>query len=198
MIVVYSLTNENELTIAYEAETDKPTHCNLTNHSYFNLSGDYSKNILDHYLTLYADHYTPVDNGLIPTGEIKAVKGTAFDFTSPHKIGERIDQVPGGYDHNFVLTRQDNSMILAAVLADSVSKRKIETFTTEPGVQFYSGNFLDGTLASSDGIPFNKHAGMCLETQHFPDTPNQSNFPTTLLRPGEKYKTTTIYKFSAE
>lgn len=196
--VVYSLSNDNELTIDYEAETDKPTHCNLTNHSYFNLSGDYAKSILDHYLTLYANHYTPVDNGLIPTGEIKEVKGTAFDFTSAHKIGERIDQVPGGYDHNFVLTRQDNSMMLAAVLADSVSKRKIETFTTEPGVQFYSGNFLDGTLASSDGIPFNKHAGMCLETQHFPDTPNQSNFPTTLLRPGEKYKTTTIYKFSAE
>lgn len=196
--VFYSLTDNNELTIEYEAETDKPTHCNLTNHSYFNLSGDISKNILGHYLTLYADHYTPVDNGLIPTGEIKAVKGTAFDFTSAHKIGERIEQVQGGYDHNFVLNRKDQSMMLAAVLADSVSKRKIETFTTEPGIQFYSGNFLDGTLSSSDGIPFNKHAGMCLETQHFPDTPNRPNFPTTLLRPGEKYKTTTIYKFSAE
>ncbi len=196
--VTYSLTDDNALVIDYEAETDKTTHCNLTNHSYFNLTGDYSKTILDHSLTIYADRYTPVDNGLIPTGALKDVKGTPFDFTSAHKIGERIAQVPGGYDHNFVLNRQDNSMILAAVLYDSASGRKIETFTVEPGVQFYSGNFLDGTLTSSAGTPFNKHTGMCLETQHFPDSPNRSAFPSTLLRPGEKYKTATLYKFSVQ
>ncbi|HEX5169670.1 MAG TPA: galactose-1-epimerase, partial [Cyclobacteriaceae bacterium] len=145
-----------------------------------------------------ADHYTPVDDGLIPTGEIKEVKDSPFDFTSPHKIGERIDKVPGGYDHNFVLNRTDSTLMLAAVVIDSLSGRKIETLTTEPGVQFYSGNFLDGTLISSNGIPFKKHSGMCLETQHFPDSPNRSSFPSTLLRPGEKYKTTTVYRFSVE
>lgn len=196
--VTYSLTDDDELIIEYDAETDKTTHCNLTNHSYFNLTGNYSNPILDHSLTIYADRYTPVDDGLIPTGKLKEVKGTPFDFTTSHKIGERIGQVPGGYDHNFVLNRQDNSLMLAAVLYDSASGRKIETYTMEPGVQFYSGNFLDGTLISSSGTPFNKHTGLCLETQHFPDTPNQSAFPTTILKPGEKYHTVTRYKFSVE
>lgn len=195
--ITYTLTDSNELIIDYSAETDKATPCNLTNHSYFNLTGDYSKTILEHYLTIDADKYTPVDGGLIPTGELKAVQGTPFDFTTAHKIGERIDQVPGGYDHNFVLNKTNNAMTLAAVLYDSASGRKIETYTTEPGVQFYTGNFLDGSL-SSGGVPINKNTGLCLETQHFPDSPNQSTFPSSILRPGEKYATTTKYVFSLQ
>lgn len=194
--VTYILTDENELSIEYSAETDKPTVVNLTNHSYFNLTGDPSKTILDHSLQVNADKYTPVDKGLIPTGELKEVKGTAFDFLQPHTIGERIASVEGGYDHNFVLTRKEKGLELVATLSDSISGRKLEVFTEEPGLQFYSGNFLDGTIKTSNGTAINKYAALCLETQHFPDAPNQPAFPSTLLKPGEKYHTITKYKVS--
>lgn len=196
--VKYSLNDQNELLIDYEAESDKATPVNLTNHAYFNLTGDVANSILDHHLTIHANHYTPVDTTLIPTGEIKAVSGTPFDFNQPTKIGARIEQVPGGYDHNYVLTDSTKSMKLAAVLYDSASGRTLEVLTQEPGLQFYSGNFLNGTISSRNGKPINKHGGLCLETQHFPDSPNQPAFPSTILKPGEKYKTTTIYRVSVK
>jgi aldose 1-epimerase len=196
--VTYTLTDDDGLQIEYNAETDKATVLNLTNHSYFNLTSDHSNTILDHKLMIKADYYTPVDTGLIPTGELKAVKGTPFDFNTPEKIGARIAQVPGGYDHNFVLNRTDSSLQLVAAVTDSVSGRKLELFTTQPGVQFYTGNFLDGSIKGSDGKPFNKNTGFCLETQHFPDSPNKPKFPTTLLKPGEKYHTITKYRLSVE
>ena len=194
--VQYTLSDDNELSIEYNAETDKPTPVNLTNHSYFNLTGDVSNTILAHTLMVKADNYTPVDSSLIPTGEIKSVKGTPFDFTTATAIGARIDAVKGGYDHNFVLNRQDNALDLVAVVTDSVSGRKLEVYTTEPGLQFYTGNFLDGTIKTSDGKAINQHTAFCLETQHFPDSPNEPKFPSTLLKPGEKYHTVTRYKLS--
>jgi aldose 1-epimerase len=196
--VTFRLSDDDELTIEYNAETDKPTPINLTNHSYFNLTGDASNNILDHVLMINADHYTPVDSTLIPTGEIKSVKGTPFDFTSLEKIGSRINEVQGGYDHNFVLNKKDSSLQLAATLSDSISGRKMEVFTTEPGLQFYSGNFLNGSIKTSDGKPINQHAALCLETQHFPNSPNEPSFPSTILKPGEKYHTVTKYKTSLQ
>ncbi len=194
--VKYTLTDNDELSIEYNAETDKPTVVNLTQHNYYNLTGDHANTILDHTLMIDADNYTPVDTTLIPTGEIKPVKGTPFDFTKPTKIGARIDSVKGGYDHNWVLNKKDNSLQLVATLSDDNSGRRMEVYTTEPGLQFYSGNFLDGTIRDSEGKPFNQHTGMCLETQHFPDSPNEPSFPTTLLKPGEKYHSITKYKIS--
>lgn len=194
--VNYTLTDDDGLLITYDAETDKATPVNLTNHSYFNLSGNPSTTILNHKLWIDADRYTPVDTTLIPTGELKRVNGTPFDFTTPTAIGARIDNVPGGYDHNFVLNKADTSLKLVSYLTDSVSGRKLEVYTTEPGLQFYSGNFLDGTIKTSGGQPLNKHAALCLETQHFPDSPNKPAFPTTILKPGQKYHTVTKYKVS--
>jgi aldose 1-epimerase len=194
--VSYQLTGENELIIKYHALTDKATPVNLTNHSYFNLSGDMNRTILDHNLWINASHYTPVDSSLIPTGEIKSVTGTPFDFARAKKIGKDIDEVKGGYDHNFVLDSKDSSLQLAAVLSDSSSGRSLEVFTTEPGIQFYTGNFLDGKFINHDGKRINARTALCLETQHFPDSPNKPNFPNTILRPGQEFNSETIYRFS--
>lgn len=195
--VTYTLTDENELQIDYEATTDKATPINLTNHSYFNLSGHPDSTILDHELTIDANQYTPVNDELIPTGELAAVEGTPFDFTEFHAIGARIDQVEGGYDHNWALNQPTaDSMFHAATLYSPTSGREMQVFTTEPGLQFYSGNFLDGSLQGPDGTPYVQHAALCLETQHFPNSPNEPDFPSTILEPGETYETTTIYQFS--
>ncbi len=200
--VTYTLTDANEVHIAYEATTDKATPLNLTQHSYFNLAG--TGDILAHVLTLNADRYTPVDSTLIPTGELAPVVGTPFDFTSPHAIGERINgdhqqlKFGGGYDHNFVLTRPDTGLVLGAVLKDPSSGRTLEVRTTEPGVQFYSGNFLDGTLTGKGGVVYAHRSGLCLETQHFPDSPNQAAFPNTILRPGQTYRSRTTWRFGVE
>ena len=196
VIVKYTLTADDELAIDYSAETDKATPVNLTNHSYFNLSGDVNNSILDHVLEIKAANYTPVDTTLITTGEIKPVSGTPFDFLTAQKIGSRIAQVPGGYDHNWVLDRKGDStsLLLAASLTDSISGRTLEVYTTEPGLQFYTGNFLDGTFKAANGTPINKNAALCLETQHYPDSPNKPNFPSTILQPGQQYHTVTKYK----
>ena len=194
--VKFTLSDADELVIEYTAETDKPTPVNLTNHTYFNLTGDVNQTILDHTLMIDADKYTPVDNTSIPTGELKTIKGTAFDFTTPRKIGERIDSVRSGYDHNFVLNKKGNSLQRVATVADSVSGRKMEVFTTEPGLQFYSGNFLNGRLKNRDNKLIKRRTALCLETQHFPDSPNKLDFPSTILQPGKKYHSITKYKVS--
>jgi aldose 1-epimerase len=202
--VVYTLTDDNALRIDYRAVTDKPTVVNLTHHSYFNLSGDPSGDALGTELTILADHFTPVDATLIPTGEIRPVEGTPFDFRKPTKIGARIaaddDQLKkgGGYDHNWALNGWDGTLLPVAAAFDSASGRVMEVLTTEPGMQFYSGNFLDGTLTGKGGVRYRKRSGFCLETQHYPDSPNHANFPSTVLRPGETYKTTTVYRFSVK
>jgi aldose 1-epimerase len=201
--VRYWLTLDNELRIDYQAATDAPTHVNLTNHSYFNLSGEAAGTIDGHRLQLEADHYTPTDATSIPTGELAPVAGTPFDFTSPRPIGERVDEDDEqlgfglGYDHNFVLRRPpgDRELRPAARVADPASGRVLEVLTTEPGVQFYSGNRLDGTLTGSGGAAYGRRAGFALESQHFPDSPNQPGFPSTLLRPGQVYRTATVYRF---
>ncbi|SNC67602.1 aldose 1-epimerase [Hymenobacter gelipurpurascens] len=190
--VVYTLTPDDALKIDYSATTDKATPVNLTNHAYFNLSG--GNDVLGHQVTLPADRYTVVDAGLIPTGELRPVKGTPFDFTSPHAIGERIGQVPGGYDHNWVLN-EAKGMHAAATVYEPTTGRTMEVRTTEPGIQFYTGNFLDGTLKGKGGQVYGKHAGFCLETQHFPDSPNQPSFPSTILKPGQTLHSTTTYTF---
>jgi aldose 1-epimerase len=193
--VSYVLTGNNEIKIAYEAETDRPTVLNLTNHSYFNLTAC-KENILNHEVVLMADSITPTDSALIPTGILAPVAGTAFDFTSAHKIGERIDQVPGGYDINYKLRGTTGQLAPAAEVYEPASGRLLQVYTTEPGIQFYTGNFLNGTITGFHGVVYEKHYGFCLETQHFPDSPNQPLFPTTVLRPGERYRHLTVYRFS--
>ena len=202
--VTYTLTDSNELVIDYEATTDKATPINVSQHSYFNLAGQGTGDILDHEVMINADRFTPVDKNLIPTGELRPVKGTPMDFTTATKIGARIDdnyeqlQLGHGYDHNYVLNRKGAGMQLAARVYEPTSGRVLEVSTTQPAVQFYSGNFLDGTVTGKEDRVYKRRYGFCLETQHFPDSPNHPNFPSTILKPGETFHQKTAFKFSAK
>tara|TARA_R110002167_G_scaffold15848_10_gene62884 strand:+ start:854 stop:2032 length:1179 start_codon:yes stop_codon:yes gene_type:complete len=202
--VTYTLKNDNSLEVTYEATTDKPTVLNLTQHSYFNLSGDFSKSILDHEMTLNANAFLPVDATLIPTGKLMEVKGTPFDFTTAKTIGKEIEAnddqlIKGkGYDHCWVLNDQNKGLRLAASAYHRESGRMLQVFTDEPGVQFYTGNFLDGSLPTRKGGTYGHRSGFCLETQHYPDSPNQTDFPSVRLNPGERYVSHTIFNFSTK
>jgi aldose 1-epimerase len=202
--VQYQLTDENELKIEYWAATDRPTPVNLTHHSFFNLKGDGNGTINDHLLQINADFYTPVDEGLIPTGEIAPVEGTPMDFRAPTAIGERVDadfeqlKYGMGYDHNWVLVPAESGLNFAARVVEPASGRTMEVYTNEPGLQFYGGNFLDGTDTGKYGRPYDFRTSFCLETQHFPDSPNQPEFPSTILEPGEEYYSVCVYKFGVE
>lgn len=203
VVMTYTLTDDNALRIDYEASTDQPTPVNITHHSYFNLAGAGTGDVLDHTLTLNARAFTPVDAGLIPTGRLAPVAGTPFDFTTPHRIGERIGaddeqlRLAGGYDHNFVLEPPavPGSLVRAATVVEPASGRRLVVETTEPGVQLYTGNFLTGTLVGKAGRRYAHRGGFCLETQRFPDAPNQPSFPSVILRPGRILRSTTIYRF---
>lgn len=204
--VTYTLTDGNALIIDYEATTDKATPINVSQHSYFNLKGEGNGDILDHEIMINADRFTPVDKNLIPTGELRPVKGTPLDFTKSTRIGARIDDnyeqlvLGHGYDHNFVLNDKpdQNGLKLAARVHESTSGRVLEVWTTQPGIQFYTGNFLDGTVTGKQGHVYKRRYGLCLETQHFPDSPNHPKFPTTILKPGETFHQKTVFKFSAK
>lgn len=201
--VTYTLTDNNELRIEYWATTDKPTVINLTNHSYFNLAGAGSGTVLKHQVTLLADRFTPIDSTLIPTGELRPVKGTPFDFTKSTAIGARIDQKDEqlgfgmGYDHNWVLNRSQAGLVKAAEVYEPTSGRVLEVLTTQPGLQFYTGNFLDGKVKGKGRIAYGRRDAFCMETQHFPDSPNHPAFPSTTLLPGATYHAITVYRFSA-
>jgi len=202
--VTYTLTDANELYIDYQAETDKATPINVSQHSYFNLKGEGNGDILDHEIMINADKFTPVDKNLIPTGELRSVKGTPFDFTTSTKIGARIEDkdeqlvLGHGYDHNWVLNHNGEGRTLAARVYEPTTGRVLEVSTTQPGVQFYTGNFLDGSVTGKEGHVYKRRYGFCLETQHFPDSPNHPSFPTTILKPGEKFHQETVFKFSAK
>ncbi len=199
--VIYTLTNHDELKIDYFATADKDTVVNLTHHSYFNLAGQGNGDILNHRLTIAANHFTPIDAGLIPTGEFRDVKGTPFDFMHATTIGARINQddeqlkLGNGYDHNFVLNGKTGQLQQVATVLEDTTGRMMEVWTTEPGMQFYTGNFLDGTLTGKGGKVYRRRFGFCLETQHYPDSPNKPNFPSTVLRKGQRYRSTTSYRF---
>lgn len=202
IMVTYTLTEADELKIDYSADTDAPTIINPTHHSYFNLSGDGSQTILDHELTIFAERFTPADNTAIPTGELRAVKNSPMDFTHATAIGERIEaddeqiKFGGGYDHNWVIDQYNGSVRKAASVFDPKSGRVMDVFTDQAGMQFYSGNYLNGKAVGKDGKTLNKRTGLCLETQNFPDAPNKPGFPSAVLEPGTTYKQTTIYQFS--